>query len=493
MDSNQMPDVNWGSPPSQPLDPQNVTQPLPAVNNPPITPPPQSAPPVPSQSAPPVNVPIVAQPAPAQPAPANPNSDQYQSIGQQTAPVDDLASDLIDIADENDGESAIGRHFYTASTGKAILLGAVLFSIIPLALTFLLAFFGGVISSKDTDALPLIEDYASLSFFALGILLPFLVLRMMNTIPLTIESLSNVLQLNSEREDSSMSSSRLNQLVNTYSYLYCKETGRNLNGVTLPTDTDLLKFIKNLNVVKKLVIISCIGYSILTAYNRFTGVGDSLVWHNYDASTVAYISRTLTDFLLAGIMGPLVLYPIILSVMITYHSLKQVADTNSLKFIRFSKDEAGGLGEYGIQSFLNTVALLPYSVVLVGIIIQARSLELTLPITTIAATGVYLALLLFVFFFPLTGAAKSMAALKKKELESISEHYANSYSNFKKALEESEDLDIIRLHSEAMIAAETVFDGVMKQPTVPYSKALITRLAASVAPVFGTIASLIAF
>jgi hypothetical protein len=316
---------------------------------------------------------------------------------------------------------------------------------------------------------------------------------MMNTIPLTIESLSNVLQLNSEREDSSMSSSRLNQLVNTYSYLYCKETGRNLNGVTLPTDTDLLKFIKNLNVVKKLVIISCIGYSILTAYNRFTGVGDSLVWHNYDASTVAYISRTLTDFLLAGIMGPLVLYPIILSVMITYHSLKQVADTNSLKFIRFSKDEAGGLGEYGIQSFLNTVALLPYSVVLVGIIIQARSLELTLPITTIAATGVYLALLLFVFFFPLTGAAKSMAALKKKELESISEHYANSYSNFKKALEESEDLDIIRLHSEAMIAAETVFDGVMKQPTVPYSKALITRLAASVAPVFGTIASLIAF
>ena len=58
--------------------------------------------------------------------------------------------------------------------------------------------------------------------------------------------------------------------------------------------------------------------------------------------------------------------------MITFHSLKQVSDTNSLKFIRFSKDEAGGLGEYGWQSFLNTIAILPIGVVLIGIIIQAR-------------------------------------------------------------------------------------------------------------------------
>jgi hypothetical protein len=49
------------------------------------------------------------------------------------------------------------------------------------------------------------------------------------------------------------------------------------------------------------------------------------------------------------------------------------------------------------------------------------------------------------------------------------------------------------LHSEAMIAAERVFDGIMKQPTVPYSKALITRLAGSLTPVFGGIATLFAF
>ena len=408
-------------------------------------------------------------------------------------PSENNNTDLIDIADENEGETLIGRNFYCSSSGKAFLLGFVIFTLFPILLSIILAFFGGVFTSKDTDALPFVEDYASMSFFALGIMLPIMVLKMMNTIPITVESLSNVIDLDTEKADSTMTKSRLDQLVNTYSYLYCKETGRKMDGISLPQDEDLVNFISKMKLIKILVIISCVGYSILTAYNRFTGVGDTVVWHNYEASTMAYISRTITDFLLAGIMGPLVLYPIILSVMITYHSLKQVGDTNSLKFIRFSKDEAGGLGEYGIQSFLNTIALLPYSVVLIGIIIQAKSLDITIPVTTMGATGVYLCLLIFVFFFPLSGAAKSMSALKRKELSSISEHYANSYLNFKKALEESDDLDTIRLHSEAMIAAETVFEGVMKQPTVPYSKALVARLFASVTPVFGSIATLLAF
>jgi len=492
MDNNDYSSVNWGgnNPPSQ------LNQPIPPAPPAPVIPAP-----------PPANVPqqpIQTQPPPAAPQFSNIPSNQSSTIpAQPNYPVntipqidpsaEDIGSNLIDIADENEGETIIGRNFYCSSSGKAFILGFVLFTLFPVLISLVLAYFGGVFTSKDTDALPFVEDYASMSFFALGIMLPIMVLKMMNTIPITVESLSNVIDLDTEKADSTMAKSRLDQLVNTYSYLYCKETGRKMDGITLPQDEDLLKFISSMKLIKILVIISCVGYSILTAYNRFTGVGDTVVWHNYEASALAYISRTITDFLLAGIMGPLVLYPIILSVMITYHSLKQVGDTNSLKFIRFSKDEAGGLGEYGIQSFLNTIALLPYSVVLIGIIVQAKSLDITIAVTTMGATGVYLGLLLFVFFFPLSGAAKSMSALKRKELSSISEHYANSYLNFKKALEESDDLDTIRLHSEAMIAAETVFDGVMRQPTVPYSKALIARLFASVTPVFGTIATLFAF
>ena len=489
MDSDDFSSVTWtaSGPQARVNQPAPPAPPMPA-NPAPTAPQYQSQiptqPPVPQTSTVPTTQPVTGQHQ------ANYPTDVVE---QQVLPSENSNTDLIDIADENEGETLIGRNFYCSSSGKAFLLGFVIFTLLPILLSIVLAFFGGVFTSKDTDALPFVEDYASMSFFALGIMLPIMVLKMMNTIPITVESLSNVIDLDTEKADSTMTKSRLDQLVNTYSYLYCKETGRKMDGISLPQDEDLVNFISKMKLIKILVIISCVGYSILTAYNRFTGVGDTVVWHNYEASAMAYISRTITDFLLAGIMGPLVLYPIILSVMITYHSLKQVGDTNSLKFIRFSKDEAGGLGEYGIQSFLNTIALLPYSVVLIGIIIQAKSLDITIPVTTMGATGVYLCLLIFVFFFPLSGAAKSMSALKKKELSSISKHYANSYLNFKKALEENDDLDTIRLHSEAMIAAETVFDGVMKQPTVPYSKALIARLFASVTPVFGTIATLFAF
>lgn len=491
MDSDDFSSVTWNRNGPQPPIPQTSVVP--------------TAPPMPASPAP--IAPQYQSQIPTQPPVpqtstvqmAQPVAGQHQAnyptdvVKQQVLPTENNSTDLIDIADENEGETLIGRNFYCSSTGKAFLIGFVLFTVFPVILSVILAYFGGVFTADDTDALPFVEDYASMSFYALGLLLPIMVLKMMNSIPLTVESLSNVLDLDTDKESSTMTRNRLNQLVNTYSYLYCKETGRKMDGISLPQDEDLLKFINNMKLIKILVIISCVGYSILTAFNRFTGVGDSLTWHNYDASVLAYISRTITDFLLAGIMGPLVLYPIILSVMITYHSLKQVGDTNSLKFIRFSKDEAGGLGDYGIQSFLNTIALLPYSIVLIGIIVQAKSLDITIPITTMGATGVYLCLLLFVFFFPLSGAAKSMGALKKAELASISEHYANSYLKFKKALEESDDLDTIRLHSETMIAAESVFDGVMKQPTVPYSKALVARLVASVTPVFGTILTLFAF
>ena len=489
MDKDDFSSTTWTANGSQAQANQPITPAPPA----PVAPPPVNIPQQPVHTSPPASPQVSTAPT-TQPAiiPPQPNY-PANIVPQQESLAGNGGSDLIDIADENEGETIIGRNFYCSSGGKAFLLGVVIFTLFPILLSLILAYFGGVFTSKDTDALPFIEDYASMSFFALGIMLPIMVLKMMNTIPITVESLSNVIDLDTEKADSTMTKSRLDQLVNTYSYLYCKETGRKMDGISLPQDEDLVNFISKMKLIKILVIISCVGYSILTAYNRFTGVGDTVVWHNYEASAMAYISRTITDFLLAGIMGPLVLYPIILSVMITYHSLKQVGDTNSLKFIRFSKDEAGGLGEYGLQSFLNTIALLPYSVVLIGIIIQAKSLDITIAVTTMGATGVYLCLLIFVFFFPLSGAAKSMSALKRKELSSISEHYANSYLNFKKALEENDDLDTIRLHSEAMIAAETVFDGVMKQPTVPYSKALIARLFASVTPVFGTIATLFAF
>ena len=394
--------------------------------------------------------------------------------------------DLIDIADENAGKTISGRYFYTASPLKAFFVAATIFSIIPLIFTLTSAHFGNVLFPKEIDEISLLEDYASISFLSLGILLPPLVLIMMNTIPITVESLSNVIELETETNRSTMTGHRLKELVNTYSYLYCKETGRSLDNIQHPVSEDLNSFIKRMNIAKFIVKLLAFSYTALTAYNRFTAT-ESLAWHNAEVSMIGFVCRTITDFVGAAIMGPLVFYPIILSVMITYHSLKQVSDTNSLKYIRFSKDEAGGLGEYGRQSFLNTVAILPIGAVLLGIILQANLKGYEVAGTNVFVTIIYFIFVMFVFFFPLSGASSSMGKLKRQELADLSEHYANSYLKFKQALEDAEELDLIKEHSEAMIAAETVFDGIMKQPTVPYSKALIARLASIVFPIFATL------
>jgi hypothetical protein len=434
-------------------------------------------------------------PLPPQQQPATSAAPPPMPAGVGMAPVSHAAPNenqagtaLIDIADENESESIISRYFYKNSPGKAFLYGFILFTVIPASLCILGAYLGGVLTMDS--GVGFFKDYAGASYITLGILLPVLVRRMMTTIPTTVESLSTVIELKGDGGDSELTKEYLDDLINTYSYLYCKETGRSMDGVTMPTDPLLKQFVERMSLIKKVIIFLCSSYILVTAYNRFIGKGEVMLWHYYDASAIAFIGRTLSEIMLGAIMGPLVLYPIILCVMITYHSLKEISSKNALKYIRFSKDEAGGLGDYGIQSFMNTIALLPYSFVLVGVIYQAKDLGTS---QSYVATVVYLALLLFVFFFPLSSAAVSMSKLKKIELTLVSEHYANYYEKFKLSLASADDLSAILENSEAMIAAEQVFDGIMNQPSVPYSKFLIGKLAGVIAPVFGLIGSLFIF
>ena len=147
-----------------------------------------------------------------------------------------------------------------------------------------------------------------------------------------------------------------------------------------------------------------------------------------------------------------------------------------------------------MQSFLNTITLLPYAGIIIGILAQGRLAGTTISFGFICASITYMGLLLFVFFFPLSRAAKSMGILKRDELNFISMHYATAYEDFKSELaKEEKDLDELRASSEAMILADQVFQGILSQPSVPYSRALIARLVATMTPVFGIVSGFIAF
>ena len=491
--------VNWPNPPTAELfsaSPEHASVPLnpnPAIPlnaNPPV-----SSAPI-GNAPPPGEVVSVSNHASTIASPTNPHFSsvgiQHLSASNQPSLATPASNDSVDIFDENTGESFLGRHFYTASSRKVFIWGLVIFSIIPFTVTFLGAFLGGVLL-KD-GIVNYFEDFAGLSYFSLGIFLPLAVKKMMTAMPITIESLDKVLIHEHETEESTLSVQRRKNLVNFYSEIYCETTGREMAGIWPTSDKDLLEFRSTLNRMRTIIYILCTFYAVSTIYSRFVANSDVMQWHHYQASPFAWLCRSLSDFLLTAVMGPLVLWPIVLCVMLTYHSLKEVAERKALRYIRFSKDEAGGLGEYGLQSFLNTITLLPYALVIIGILLQARwtGTEITLGFTSAAIT--YLGLLLFVFFFPLTKASKSMGVLKRDELNFISSKYAGFYDQFKHEMTK-DNLDFIALRdlSEAMIHADQVFQGILKQPAVPYSRAIVARLAASITPVFGLMSGLIAF
>jgi len=483
--------VNW---PNQPP----VEQFTAAVQNvsTPVTPtPPDSSAPI---SHPSYNSEMVQVPNRA-PTIASPTNPQIESVGipnlsasSQTGSENPASDSSVDILDENIGVSFLGKHFYTASSGKVFIWGLLIFSIIPFIITLLGAFFGGVLFKNGIVSY--FEDLAGLSYFSLGVFLPIAVKRMMASIPLTIESLEKVIIHEHETTESTLSIQRKEDLVNFYSGIYCEATGREMAGIQPTTDDDLIKFRSTLNKMRATIFILCTLYALATIFSRFVADSDVMQWHHYKVSPVAWISRSVSDFLITAVMGPLVLWPIVLCVMLTYHSLKEVAERKALKYIRFSKDEAGGLGEYGLQSFLNTITLLPYAFVVIGILLQARWTGTEITIGFTAASITYLGLLLFVFFFPLTRASKSMGVLKRDELNFISSKYAGFYDQFKHEMAK-ENLDFIALRdlSEAMIHADQVFQGILQQPAVPYSRAIVARLAASITPVFGIMSGLIAF
>ena len=413
-------------------------------------------------------------------------SNQFESSSSELHSDD---SELIDVADENEPVTMLGKHFWCAPLWKGSTMAFALFSGIPFLLCLLFAYFSDSLFLDDGTGF--LEDYGTLSFFVLGILLPPLTLSMMKKLPLTIESLSDVVRFDSE--ETLMTTELLDSQINAYSILYCKATGRNLSGLNLEIDDKMKGLTKTLGIMKTITYVLCIGYFLSIQNKRFFGSNDVMMWHHWDVSPMGAIARTILDFLLVAVMGPIVIYSIVLCVMIIQHSLSILEKHNGIRFMRFSMDEAGGLGSFGMQSFANTIALLPYAVVLVGVIFQANSDGVELSKGLMSATVAYFGLLIFVFAFPLAGASRSMSKMKKMELKLLADYYIQAYEGFKSAMSSDRPIEEIKELSEAMIYAEEVFQGVLKQPAVPYSKALIAKLVSLVGPMAAGMGALVSF
>ena len=159
--------------------------------------------------------------------------------------------------------------------------------------------------------------------------------------------------------------------------------------------------------------------------------------------------------------------------------------------MRFSMDEAGGLGAFGIQSFSNMLVLAPISLIVAGILVQTSQDGAPITVSSILGIVVYCLLLVVIFLYPLLGAIRSMSKLKKMELAKVSAFYVMAYEKFINEMNNEQDMQQIQTYSETMIAAEEVFAGILRQPTVPYSSRLAGALAAVLGPIFGGLGALL--
>ena len=188
---------------------------------------------------------------------------------------------------------------------------------------------------------------------------------------------------------------------------------------------------------------------------------------------LGFYSRLIYEALLYTLFFPLIFYWLFLSIFIMHHMITTLEEHNAVRFIRFSFDEAGGMGEFGNQSLRNVIVLLPLLLPIIAYILYY-------PVTQLLIIGLILftVSLPLIFFWPLLGARRALIRLKGLEIDLLTENFERSYELLKEVLsKEPEHLERVKETSEALLAAEQVFREMNELPTWPFSRTLLAKFA----------------
>lgn len=198
---------------------------------------------------------------------------------------------------------------------------------------------------------------------------------------------------------------------------------------------------------------------------------------------LGFMARLLYEAILYLIFFPMMFYWLFCSIYLKHQTLIQLEQKRGFRFIRFSHDEAGGMGEFGSQSLRNVVVMLPLLLPIIAYIIFY-------PVTPILIIGLsgFLIGLPILFLWPLLGARRSMIRMKELEIQTLATHFERSYFQHKRAVQESpEDLELHGLTGEALQRSEQIYQEMSNLPTWPFSRTLLTKFASIITTVTGSI------
>jgi len=167
----------------------------------------------------------------------------------------------------------------------------------------------------------------------------------------------------------------------------------------------------------------------------------------------------------------MIFYWVSCSIYLKHQTLTRLEQKKGFRFIRFSHDEAGGMGEFGNQSLRNVVIMLPLLMPIIAYIIFY-------PVTPLLVIGliIFIIGLPVLFLWPLLGARRSMIQMKELELQMLATHFERSYFQHKKAvIHNPDDLELQAATGGALQQSEQIFQEMSNLPTWPFSKTLIAK------------------
>jgi len=204
------------------------------------------------------------------------------------------------------------------------------------------------------------------------------------------------------------------------------------------------------------------------------------IWAS-DNYLLGFISRLLYEAVLYVVFFPMIFYCVSCSIYLKHQTLTRLEQKKGFRFIRFSHDEAGGMGEFGNQSLRNVVIMLPLLMPIIAYIIFY-------PVTPLLIIGliVFIIGLPVLFLWPLLGARRSMIRMKELELQMLATHFEKSYFQHKKAvMHHSDDLELQAATGGALQQSEQIFQEMSSLPTWPFSKTLIAKFGSIIAMLSG--------
>jgi hypothetical protein len=198
---------------------------------------------------------------------------------------------------------------------------------------------------------------------------------------------------------------------------------------------------------------------------------------------LGFITRLMYEAVLYIVFFPMIFYWLLCSIYLKHQTLTRLEQKKGFRFIRFSHDEAGGMGEFGNQSLRNVVIMLPLLMPIIAYI-------LFYPVTPLLIMGliIFIIGLPVLFLWPLLGARRSMIRMKELELQMLATHFERSYFQHKNAIKHNpDDLELQALTGGALQQSEQIFQEMSTLPTWPFSKTLIAKFGSIIAMLSGFI------